>query len=180
MGISTNPDQRFKDHIANGKNPTDTKYNYPLYRWMRKHFFNVTFEVLEEVGDKDYLHWSEIKWIQILRERGHRLLNQTDGGVATLGWTPSPEVRAKWSKTRRERKTSVGTNNGMYGRNHTPETRKLQSALKKGRPSNNKGKPMSEEQKSKISKTKKENPGPANHTRWHVNRGVTSTECMFC
>lgn len=166
--------------MANGKNASDLKYNYPLYRWMRKHYFNVTFEILEEVEAKEDLHWAEIKWIHILRSRGHVLLNQTDGGVSTLGWVPSPEVREQWSRTRRERQTSVGPNNGMFGRTHSEETRKIMSDLKKGKPAHNKGKPMSAEQKLKVSLAKKANPGPANHTRWHVNRGKTVADCKFC
>ena len=48
-----------------------------------------------------------------------------------------------------------GENHPFYGKHHSPETRKLIGEKGKGRPSPNKGKSMSEEQKRKISFTKR-------------------------
>lgn len=56
--------------------------------------------------------------------------------------------RAKMSKIK------SGEGNAMYGRKHSPETLAKMSAIKKGKPAHNKGKPMSEEQKQKIRDTK--------------------------
>jgi len=68
---------------------------------------------------------------------------------------PKPPVtdayRAKMSKS------TSGKNNGMYGRKHSAETLAKMSAIKKGKPAHNKGKPMSEEQKQKIRDTIKRN-----------------------
>lgn len=47
------------------------------------------------------------------------------------GLTRSPELRAKISATKIARGASVGEKNPMYGKNHTKETRQLQSEKKK-------------------------------------------------
>lgn len=52
-----------------------------------------------------------------------------------------------------------GSKNGMFGKNHSLETKQklaIAGSKNKGKPSHNKGKPMSEEQKAKISAANRE------------------------
>ena len=49
----------------------------------------------------------------------------------------------------------VGENNPFYGKQHSSETRKRMSESKKGKPAHNKGIPMTDEQKLKISESRK-------------------------
>lgn len=178
VGLSVDPDSRFRRHIWDATNSVDIKYNYPLYRWMRKHFLAVEFDILAEYGSRSELNYAEIMWIHILKSRGHRLLNLTDGGVATLGWKPTDELKARWSNAHLG--LAAGTKNGMYGRKHKDSSKELMSSKKRGKTAHNKGTAMTEEQKLKISESKKLDPGPANHTRWHVNKGKYNDKCNRC
>lgn len=75
----------------------------------------------------------------------------------------------------------TGEKNGFYGKRHTEETRKVNSDWHKGKPSWNKGVPMSDEAKRKLSVAQKgKDINPANHNRWHKSRGVYSEECRRC
>lgn len=63
---------------------------------------------------------------------------------------------------RRTKFAKFGERNGMYGRTHSPETRKLLSAINTGRAPSNKGVPLSEAQRKKISEYAKTRIGEMN------------------
>lgn len=71
-------------------------------------------------------------------------------GTTGHGRKASDETKKKMSDSR------TGELNGMFGRTHTPEARAKISKSRKGKPSPNKGKKMSEEQKVKMRKPKTE------------------------
>src|SRR5213595_4250750 len=80
VGKSSSGVKRMKSHLRAASNPNNPEYSSGKYRWIRKHFSAVTFDVLEEFENDTLLSLSEMKWIHVSRTRGHRLLNATDGG----------------------------------------------------------------------------------------------------
>ena len=62
----------------------------------------------------------------------------------------SEETKKKLSESKKGLQT--GEKNPMFGKHHSDETKQKISKVHKGKPAHNKGKPMSEEQKKKLSK----------------------------
>ena len=91
-------------------------YDYPLYRWMRKHSVeNIFVEVLEVVKGRELLNEAEVRWIEELGTFGANGLNQCAGGTSVTGYTHSALTREK-----------------MSGRSYTDETRlKMSLSAKK-------------------------------------------------
>jgi len=91
-------------------------YDYPLYRWMRKHSVeNIFVEVLEVVKGRELLNEAEVRWIEELGTFGANGLNQCAGGTSVTGYTHSAITREK-----------------MSGRSYTEETRlKMSLSAKK-------------------------------------------------
>lgn len=135
VGKTIHGTDRLRAHIRVSNNPKDPSYNHPKSRWIRKHFSNVTFDVLEECEDVRTLDDLERKWIHILRNKGHNLLNCTDGGDGRSGWSMSEDQKrlistnmsgenhwahggGKFSEEHRKNLSlaSSGENNWMYGR----------------------------------------------------------------
>lgn len=110
VGLSSRGTSRFKEHHRESSSPLDSRYGLPKSRWMRKVRYLVEFDILEECHTIDELKLNEMKWIHILKSRGHRLLNLTDGGDGTFGWSPDEGWRQHRSKL------MSGTGNPMYGR----------------------------------------------------------------
>jgi group I intron endonuclease len=160
VGLTTRGEVRFLEHLQESSRPSHACYNLPKSRWMRKHFYQVEYDILEHSSDLGMLKLLEMKWVHILKQRGHRLLNLTDGGDGTFGWNPSDEWRMAQSlrvsgqnnpmygkvgalspaygKPRPEHlrlKLSVersGEGNSFYGRKHTSKTLEAISSMKKG------------------------------------------------
>ena len=93
--------------------------------------------------------------------------NLIDGGLGKAGYKSSEETKRKISRSRIGKYYGkdnpnygnhklAGENNPFYGKHHDEKTRKLLSDLRTGKPSPNKGKPMSEEQKIKLSQSRKD------------------------
>ena len=102
--------------------------------------------------------------------------NMTDGGDGSVGRMMSDETKRKLSNKLKGK--FIGENNPFYGKKHTEETRKKMSEKDSGRTPINKGIPMSDEQKKKISLALQGNV-ISEYTRQRVSethRGVPRTE----
>lgn len=75
--------------------------------------------------------------------------NMTDGGEGSVGRPISDDAKRKMSEKLKGR--FAGEKNPFYGKTHTDEVRKKISEKCRGREAPNKGLPMSDEQKAKIS-----------------------------
>lgn len=204
VGLTTNAPKRLPAHIDDSFNRKRSNvYDTPKSTWIRKHFGAVTFDVLEVVDDRALLGLTEMKWIHILRTRGHRLLNVTLGGDGTFGMVPSPETREKMSESHKGNRPSdatrlkmsqtrlnlgpvhtaegkkkmsdskMGTRNPMYGKTHSEEARKNISSKLRGVP-------KSESAKANMKEASKKTLPRAIHVRWHINRGISNPDCALC
>lgn len=82
--------------------------------------------------------------------------------IARRSLTLHTKLDALGELGRKKKYGRVGENNGMYGRTHTPEVRSFLSRINKGRPSPNKGVPLSDDVKAKLSAKGKLRVGPKN------------------
>jgi group I intron endonuclease len=91
------------------------------YGWM-----NHKFEIIEEVDtlNQNILNEKEVYWIKFYRNIGFELLNLREGG--------SNGKHSLESKNKIGLKVK-GKNNGMYGKTHTDESKKLISQTHKGK-----------------------------------------------
>lgn len=154
MGLSSRGDKRLKDHLRTYNRPVYKSYDKALYRWMRKHYGQVTFEILEECSQDALLLLMEMKWIHVMRARGHRLFNATEGGDGFATYTPTAAHRVRMSQNLPRYPKGPGhpsygkkflpEQNGMFGKKHTDESKGKISAK-------HKGKILSEDHKRKIS-----------------------------
>lgn len=198
---------RLHQHISEARNIRSGKFHTHKSFWIRKHNFCVTFDILEEVLTEEELDPAEMKWIHILRERGHDLINHTVGGAGVRGHTFSEESREKMSKakigTHRSEETKkkigranrgkklsddhkeklslskIGEENPMFGKPSWNSGKKMEDLIV-GYQHPHKGKTFSEEYREKLSSAHKGKPNKGRHTRWHKNRGVLQEDCVFC
>lgn len=102
--------------------------------------------------------------------------NMTDGGEGSVGRPISDEAKRKLSDQMKGR--FVGDKNPFYGKAHTDDARQKMSKKHRGRTAPNKGIPMSDEQKIKISMTLQVNT-ISEYTRQRVSEthlGVPRTD----
>ena len=120
---------RLKQH-KQGRGP-----NPHLNRWLRVKFVNI---IMLECDPAD-INEAEIRWIKEMKKRGIRLINLTDGGGGTAGYTHTLETRDKISTKMRtvhtlEQRAKIsikmmGKQNAL-GYRHTDEARaKMSVAL---------------------------------------------------
>lgn len=156
VGLSSTGVTRLKAHLYNAQNTNNTEYHSAKYRWVRKHYTQVTFDILEIMDDTLLLPISEMKWIHILKGRGHRLLNNTDGGEGIWGYKHSPQTKELLSDQAKGRTASTETRQKMsesrYGKSPSAETRRKLSEAHSGPRNSMHGKKLTEDQKAKISK----------------------------
>ena len=122
---------------------------------LKEEYIKTCYSEEEMCSDEQYY----IKLFKTLWPNGYNL---TEGGE---GFIPCEEIRKKISKACKG--LQAGEKNPMFGKNHSEETRKKMSESHKnisdetrkkmskshkGKPAHNKGIPMSEEQKKKLSK----------------------------
>ena len=82
IGQSLNIEKRWNNHKVASTNPSDSSYNYPLYRAFRKYGIdNFTFEILEECEQK-FLNDREEYWINYFDSYKNGY-NQTNGGYSS-------------------------------------------------------------------------------------------------
>lgn len=162
------------------------------YRWIRSIDYNVVAEVIELCVPNDFetLCEREVFWISCYRElhgdvrnikTPYWILNLTDGGEGASGY------EGYWLGKSHTEETKQKMSAAHMGRPKSIETRTRMSAAQSGennphygKPSWNRGKPMTEEWKANLSASKKGKPNRGRHTRWHVQRGIVDTACIFC
>ncbi len=172
IGVSVRPKARYNEHLSRAVKGGNTHRDC----WIRSLLIQEIrpdYSVLE-VTTADNWQERERFWIAEYRSSGH-LTNLTDGGDGLPGYVPTPELREKWSQMRRGVKYAPGRRSGMFGKNHTPETRKKiadagkrpckpetrrkiaqkakgrdMSALIEKSADNRRGVPLSEEHRAKI------------------------------
>lgn len=179
VGYSSCPEERWKEHIRLLK-----KSNPPchIHRAIAKDGLAVfEFRIIETFETKEDGLLAEIKWISEFDSYGDNGYNETRGGDGNSHiWTPeqkkaqsvrikklyesfeiSHETRKKlrnvWLGRQHSEESKLLMAEKARGKKHTLETRAKMSEKAKGRTSPNKGKVMTEEQKRKISETKRKN-----------------------
>lgn len=133
IGVSVDPIRRWRDHRSAARRGSLTHFHRAWSKYGESVF---TWEVLIWCADYDSALLTE----RYCRFLGMGKYNMTDGGEGVLGCSPSAETREKSASKRR-------------GSKRSPETRKLMSQAKKGKPAHNIGVPASEQQKRKQSLT---------------------------
>lgn len=174
IGLTTGTvEKRFNQHRSDARNG---RYDWPLYRWMRKHGIeNVTFSIVEHVQDgSDFdLEEREAFYISDARAKyGTLMLNLRDGGNVSkhseeskrrmseaqrgnknaLGYRHSPESIQRMSSAQKGKKRSPETIAKLRGREYSRETRLKMSESARGN-SSHLGHAHTDETKYLISKT---------------------------
>jgi group I intron endonuclease len=188
VGLSVQPEVRFRQHINSTKNGK----TLPINNFIKKYGENNVEWIELEVLPENKLKRAEQKWILKLKSEGHNLLNLTDGGEGIFGFRHSEEQKQKWSEMRRGSITGdKNPNYGKFGKDHpaygrvlSEETKQRLSQNKSGTGNPNYGKKISDETKQKMSDSQKGKPKPSSsksaHTRYHANKNVVSDKCKHC
>jgi hypothetical protein len=145
------------------------------------------------LGPRGYVWTAEQRQAAADRMRGKKRKNVPRGpDHPSWGWSPSDELRARWSAQRKGmNKGGANPNFGKFGPEHpafghavSPETRQLLSEAKIGEKNPNYGKSASPETRAKRSAALKGRPMPSSirsaHTRHHTNKGVFKETCHHC
>lgn len=179
VGMTNDLHRRAKKHIRDA----NSGVNRYVCKWIVSHLGFVTFDVLEICTTKDELILAERKWILVLKERGYRLVNHTDGGEGSFGRVHkedskraiSNSLKLSWSK--RELSDEYRDNIRKRDKYWSEDARKKASERSTDRV-------HTQESKNKMSEAHKgrNNPNVAkgNHTRYHTNKGISKPECRFC
>lgn len=141
---------RLRQHLLLAKRLNHPEFNTRKYTWMRHHFLQVTFDIIEIVDDSSLLNMCEMKWIHIFTDKGHRLVNHTLGGDGVRGYRFSHTEDTK----RRISETTKGSRKSEETRRRMSEAQ--QKVIRKPRSpevykkigEQNRGKKRSEEYKS--------------------------------
>jgi len=145
--------QRMKLHRSRAKS-LSYEYTNHLYNAIRKWGWeNFKIEIVDLAYDWEKLNELEIKWMKdhnsLDRNHGYNMLD--DGGIGSM----SPEIRERARASVLEGYKSGRLKGPWLGKKRDPETIEKMRQARLGRPSWNKGKSISEEQKEKLRNTKK-------------------------
>lgn len=162
---STTPEDRLYKHMkdsARSKKPG-------VQSWINKHGSSVRVDTLEVCDSQEQVNAAEMKWIATLRDSGHMLLNQTNGGEGSSGYQRSAASNEKTRAALKNHPVSDETRQllreAAQRRNVTDEARaRIVASLPRGEDHWTYGKPRDAETREKISKALKEfnktNPRP--------------------
>jgi len=202
IGKSIHPAKRLKQHIRDAEKGSP----YAVSGWIRKHGAeNIQMTVIETFTEDDLDQIDERERFHIAQARAlySANLNLTDGGDGQYGrkWSAeqkarmialktgtkhTDETKAKMSAAHKGKVVSpesvakMKATRAASGYTHSTETRAKMSQAKAGKPGTRLGSIQSEETRAKISASKRKNPTPANHNRWHVTRNLVKPGCIFC
>lgn len=148
IGKSVDCKSRDKEHRRR------SKYNdQPFNRIIQKNPKRYEFNILLECEERE-LNSEEMNAIKKYNPK----FNFTEGGEGSTGYKHSPEIRKKLSQLKKGRFT--GSDNPMFGKTHSEETKRKISLKNSGKNNYFYGKHHSEETKRKISEAQL---GPKNH-----------------
>lgn len=133
-------EERFLQHSKKGFLLTEAIKKYGEQKF--------SIELIEEVESAERAYELEIFYIREYNTKAPNGYNLTDGGDGIFGWQSTDEYRQECSE--RVKKLHKNQKIGMYGKNHTEETKQKMSKSLKGN-QNCLGRVLSEETKSKIS-----------------------------
>lgn len=165
VGYTVKPlETRLKQHLTEARSGMRShKCN-----WLREQKLQVEMGLVAVVEGNGKAQ--EVELIAGLRRLGASLVNGTDGGDGTVGFSPSTESRAKMSAAQRKRpppsaETLAKRSAALTGQKRTAETKAKMSAAQKGRKhtaaqkaANSKGqlgKKLSAETKARMSAARK-------------------------
>ncbi len=135
---------RLREHIYKSKGNRN-KNNCHRYNWIRKLLSEDVFPIIDSIEETIYSKKEEREKYWIKYYGRENLVNGTDGGEGTLGWSPSQEQRDDAS---RKLKGKPAWNKGIPMRE---ESRIKLSISHMGQPAWNKGLKMAEDFCKKIS-----------------------------
>lgn len=169
VGVTFRPKRRLNEHLCRARQGGRTHRDC----WIRS-LLSLDLQPMLVQLESGTGEWREAERRWIAHYRLHtKLVNHTDGGEGTPGYVPTPELRAKWSLSRRGRRYAAGRRSGMFGKTHSPETRARIAAAGEGRvqppearakvSEARRGKPLSPEHREKLSKAKRGRTLPAEH-----------------
>lgn len=166
----SDPRNRLLGHVRNARKPGRRQRR--LWAWIRSLGDSPSLVILERDPPGE-LDEAERAWIAYLTLMGCRLCNMTPGGEGQpLGYRHSEEALEKLRSYRHSPESRAKISASLRGRKHSPETRMRMSLSAMGKPGTfngrnhtaesiermrkvQKGHPVSEETKAKISATKR-------------------------
>lgn len=132
-------EERFSQHIKRGFILTEAIQKYGHQKF--------SIKLIEEVESAERAYELEQYYIKQYDTKVPNGYNLTDGGDGIFGWEASEEYRQECSE--RVKQLHKEKKVGMYGKNHSEETKKKMSVSAKGN-KNCLGRKLSEESKQKI------------------------------
>ena len=132
-------EERFSQHIKWGFILTEAIQKYGHQKF--------SIKLIEEVESAERVYELEQYYIKQYDTKVPNGYNLTDGGDGIFGWEASEEYRQECSE--RVKQLHKEKKVGMYGKNHSEETKKKMSVSAKGN-KNCLGRKLSEESKQKI------------------------------
>ena len=132
-------EERFSQHIKRGFILTEAIQKYGHQKF--------SIKLIEEVESAERVYELEQYYIKQYDTKVPNGYNLTDGGDGIFGWEASEEYRQECSE--RVKQLHKEKKVGMYGKNHSEETKKKMSVSAKGN-KNCLGRKLSEESKQKI------------------------------
>lgn len=155
------PDTGAVFYVGKGRGSRAYNFNNRGRYWNNivKHCGKPVVKLAAENLDEELSLFAEMECIDVLRRRGVRLVNISDGGEGTTGWVPSEETRRKIGEANKHTPKAVGEQHGMYGKKHTLESlakmKEAQTKREWGEKHPFYGRHHTEETRTKISQSRK-------------------------
>lgn len=123
IGVSSNPEQRFKNHVYEAKNKNGKSYNLRKSNWLRSIDFNFKSRLVYK-GTEEECYDVEVKLILMAIQKGKNIVNLTTGGDRPPRITELNNFEEIREKIKQK----------AIGRAISDSTRKKMSDSKKGKP----------------------------------------------
>jgi group I intron endonuclease len=110
IGITNNLKRRWYEHKKNSKKITEKSYaiHHAIAKYGSENFI---FKYIQNTFDLATANFIEVEWIQLLKDSGYLLYNQTNGGDGTKGYS------RVWTEDQKQKASAKysGIGNPMYG-----------------------------------------------------------------